>query len=261
MKTQTFSHKAFTLIELLVVIAIISILAALLLPALSQAKAQARSIQCRNNLRQIGLGVIMYVHDVGHYPAYGRPVSPTEPKGSKWYRDVLPYVQNKWTNQLFRCPGYKFIEFDGLSVDASTMYVSIGSYGYNLGFNKSTIYLYGLGGEFSQNVSLIVDTFVKESSVKNPSEMILSADSVSVTGKHQLVRGIEILSRRLHDDQWSLFTVTERDSLRHGSKLNYVFCDGHVDGFKPRDILLSKQERFLKLWASDGVSHNELLTP
>ena len=100
-------REGFTFVELLVVIAILAILAAILFPVFGRARENARRAACQSNLKQIGLGLQMYVQDFdGRVPICvdNTSITPTDDWGY-WWVTLFKYTKN---DQIFVCPNWRF---------------------------------------------------------------------------------------------------------------------------------------------------------
>jgi prepilin-type N-terminal cleavage/methylation domain-containing protein/prepilin-type processing-associated H-X9-DG protein len=177
--------RGFTIIELLIVIAIIAILIALFLPAVQKVRAAACTVQCQNNLKQIGIALLHY-HDVEHHFPTGLQNDTNQPYWYlSWMARLLPYmdqvplgdtinpeyerVQNPWGN--FNQPDFGG-EYPhvGLSAemtmykcpqDTRTLLATAVDFGYgNQGTVAFTSYL-GISGSASRTDDGILYTFSK----------------------------------------------------------------------------------------------------
>lgn len=97
------TRRGFTLVELLVVIAIIAMLVTLLLPAVQAARAAARRTQCKNNIRQLGLGVHNFESARSHQPIYHDTSDPYSwsKAGPTWTMAILPFAEEQALFDLF----------------------------------------------------------------------------------------------------------------------------------------------------------------
>jgi|LSQX01.3.fsa_nt_gb prepilin-type N-terminal cleavage/methylation domain-containing protein/prepilin-type processing-associated H-X9-DG protein len=198
--------RGFTLIELLVVIAIIAILAAILFPVFAKAREKARAASCLSNMKQLAIGISMYVQDYDErymYNSFGPGVGsyPTPDGGTAsnymlWMFEVYPYVKNV---QLFNCP--------------SAGQTFTGAYSGNMRYGWNT----QLDGK-------------AQAQIVYPAECIALAETCFSNGSSGTGNPYRIFYVVATDT----FDTTNGGFIdpRHNDGLNAAFCDGHAKWIK-----------------------------
>jgi prepilin-type N-terminal cleavage/methylation domain-containing protein/prepilin-type processing-associated H-X9-DG protein len=235
--------RGFTLIELLVVIAIIAILAAMLLPALSKAKARAQETQCMGNVRQLQIASMVYVTDFNDRLPNNDVGSPTSEAG--------PDAWIKGNVQRFTTPPQSY----------STYWASTGAlWPYNKSYG---IYVcptdhsrVNASAEHNRSYAISVwlscnninqvhnDAYameaLKSSQVKNPSQAIdfMEENQISIDN------GVIGIFSRTTAGIWNL------PSNRHNNAGTLTFVDGHAEAWRWKGIVNTLNQR----WNATGLT-------
>jgi prepilin-type N-terminal cleavage/methylation domain-containing protein/prepilin-type processing-associated H-X9-DG protein len=243
-KPANHSGFGFTLIELLVVIAIIAILAAMLLPTLSKAKAKAKAINCVSNLKQVGLATKLYLDDhdgiilplwvqkgaVGWSAwTYDAATFSVQTSDVLWWPDKLRVGGYATAQKLYNCPAL---------VEPAT-----GGQGGAL----SAVNTLGLGMNFPEygwtapkpGDGIHPFSIAREVGVGRPSSSLLYADAAEVSNPAEQnpdvwaeVKTTGSIFFRVPSDVFKYTSGDSRSVARHSGRVNTAWFDGHVEAVK-----------------------------
>lgn len=243
MSIRRCTKKGFTLIELLVVVTIITLLVAILLPSLSKAREQSKSIQCLTNLKMLGSAFSVYLSECnGIYPKAGNAGNGTI--GPQWYRTILqdPALPGSYINGSGYASNFDgkwkplFCPNDYRNAGRNDIAFGNISYGYNAagfaGIDNHSVMWWVWGGS-STNKTPVAEKVphlmapVKVTAVQNPALVILLLDyGIGTFTPASSTRGW--YRAYPYNDSGNGLAVP-RHMSGTGGNCNVLYGDGHAD--------------------------------